>query len=149
MKAKRIWVLVADGARGRVLKREGTTTGLRAWPEGEFTHEVHRTRELGSDRPGRVYERGSAAHHAIELHADWSHQEKQQFARLLAEFLERFARRNAFDRLVLVAPPRALGDLRAALGRHARARLAGELANDLTELGPPEIEARLVKAELL
>ncbi len=149
MKAKRTWVLVADGARGRILKRDSPATGLKAWPEGEFSHEVHRTRELGADRPGRVYERANAAHHAIEPHADWSRQEKQQFARLLAEFLEKGAQRDAFDRLILVAPPRALGDLRASLGRHARERLAGELAHDLTELSPPDIEARLIRAELL
>ncbi len=149
MKRKTTWVLVADGARGRILAREGAAAGLRVRPEGEFKHEVHRTRELGTDRPGRVQESANAAHHAIAPHVDLSRQEKRQFARTLAEFLEKGAQRHAFDRLVLVAPPRALGDLRAALGRHARERLAGELANDLTELSPSDIEARLIHAELL
>ena len=149
MKGKTTWVLVADGARGRILTREGVAAGLRVWPEGEFRHEVRRTRELGTDRPGRVQESANAAHHAIAPRVDLSRQEKRQFARALAEFLEKGAQRDAFDRLVLVAPPRALGDLRAALGRHARERLAGELTNDLTELSPSDIESRLIHAELL
>ena len=40
---------------------------------------------------------------------------KRDFAVRLAKMLDQRCREHAFDRLVLVAPPTALGDLRSAL----------------------------------
>jgi protein required for attachment to host cells len=53
------------------------------------------------------------------------------------------AGRDAFDRLALVAPPRALADLRAALGPSARSRLVGVLAKDLVKVPDHEIPPHL------
>lgn len=149
MKAKKTWVLVADGKRGRLFKRESALVGLEAALDRDFSQPLRRTREIGTDRPGRVQESANSASHAMTPRVDWLRQEKQRFAATLAEFLEVNARRKAFERLVLVAPPQALGDLRAALGRHARDRLSGELDKDLTELPPKKIETRLIEKGLL
>src|SRR5579885_3335077 len=149
MKAKTIWILVADGAHARVFERVGATAGLRLAANGAFEHKVERTHEMGSERPGRAVESVGGARHAVEPRVDWSEQEKQRFAARLAAHLEERAQREGFDRLVLVAPPRFLGALRAELGAHARARLAGRLDKDLTELAPGDIEGRLAEAALI
>lgn len=149
MKAKTTYVLVADGAHARLLARVGASAALRAVPKGIFAHEVRPTNAMGSDRPGRTQESVGGARHTIEPRVDWSRQEKERFAQRLAAHLEEQVQRHGFDRLILVAPPRFLGDLRAALGPQARKRLEGELDKDLTELAPREIEARLVTAGLL
>ncbi len=149
MRPKVIWVLVADGARGRILERKDATSSLLPMPGGEFHQEIHQARELGTDRPGRVQESASAAHHAISPRTDRSRVEKETFARKLSDALEAAAQRGAFDKLILIAPPRTLGDLHASLGRRSRERLAGTLEKDLTALNPTEIEARLKQAELL
>lgn len=53
------------------------------------------------------------------------------------------ARRNEFQRLVLVAPPKTLGDLRAELDDHAQRLVVGELAHDLVHTPLPELRRHL------
>ena len=42
-----------------------------------------------------------------------------------------------------MAPPQALDNLRAALGQHAKALVAGEVAKDLTNLPDHELPSHL------
>jgi protein required for attachment to host cells len=50
---------------------------------------------------------------------------------------------DRFDRLVLVAPPKALGNLREALDEKAKALVHGELAKDLVRVSPRDLEVPL------
>ena len=149
MKPKTTWILVADGARARVLARHGGDSHLEQIPGGSFSGEVHRASELGTERPGKVRESANAAHHAIAPHADWTHEEKRAFAHRLAEFLEQKAIAKAFDHFVLVAEPHFLGDLRGVLGAETQKRLTGALDKDFTHLPLEEVESRLTGAALL
>ncbi|MFI5015995.1 MAG: host attachment protein [Hyphomicrobiales bacterium] len=149
MKAKVTWILVADGARARILARRGGDGALVQIPDGAFTNVVRRVSELGTDRPGRVHESANAARHAVTPRVDWRHEEKRSFAHRLGEFLEQNSLRKAFDHLVLVAAPQFLGDLRGSIGEETRKRLTGELDKDLTKLPLDEIQSHLISAHLL
>ena len=50
---------------------------------------------------------------------------------------------KAFDRLVIVAPPSALGDLRAALSAHMKPHIYAELNKDLTKTPAAELPQHL------
>ncbi|MCG8354447.1 MAG: host attachment protein [Kiloniellales bacterium] len=126
------WILIADGARAQVLANRGPGKGLVETPLPDLKTTVPPTRELGSDRPGRVHDRKGLGRHAMAPRVDWHEFEKARFAGEVAAALNKAAQGQAFDRLVLVAPPRTLGSLRAELGKTARARITGELAKDLT-----------------
>ena len=128
------WVVVADGARARVLINEGPGSGLKPALDHEFVEaETHRhARDVKSDRPGRAFDTGSGQRHAMEPHHDPHAWEKRQFARTVARLIDDHAGRPSFDRLILVAPPRVLGDLRVELPRRAAARVVHELDKDLT-----------------
>ncbi len=143
MKKTVTWILVADGARARILRNDGPGKGLQPAVDGEFSHSAPPTRELGSDRPGRTRESVGSTRHAMEPRIDWHRFEKEKFGRELAALLDGAAERNEFDRLVLVAPPRTLGDLRAALGGKARRRLRAELDKDLTRIPEQELPKHL------
>jgi protein required for attachment to host cells len=144
MKKKVTWILVADGARARVLANMGIGKGLQPAIAGEMGHALPPTRELGTDRPGRASQRGTGnRRHAIEPHVDWHRFEKEKFSREMAALLNAAAERNAFDRLVLVAPPRTLGDLRAALGAKSRALVHAEIDKDLTHVAIHELPKHL------
>ena len=149
MKPTRTWVLVADGKRARILKQNGTMSDLEAMAGASFENELHKTSDVRTDKAGRVQESVGGAHHAVAARTDWHREEKHQFARTLAKYLDEAAERHDYDRLILVAAPRTLGDLREALGRHAQDRLAGELDKDLTEMTVADVGARLVQAALL
>ena len=113
MQKKVTWILVADGARARVLMNDGVGKGLQPTVDGEMAHALPPTREMGTDRPGRTQQRGTSGRHAIQPHVDWHRFEKEKFSKEMAALLDAAAERGAFHRLVLVAP-----------AAHAR-RLAG------------------------
>ena len=139
------WILVADGARARILANEGPGKGLADALDRDFIGTNEMMREMVSDKPGRGQESAMTARHAMEPPTEWHRFEKQQFAKRMAEILEKAAKAKAFDRLVLVAPPQALGDLRAQLGRHAKDKVTGELDKDLTHVSLPDLHQHLGK----
>lgn len=139
------WILIADGAKARLLERLGSKPALTPASHKCFIEAESRepSRDLGADRPGRVHESADVMRHAMEPRVDWHRYAKEQFAKSVAESLEKAALKKKYDALVLVAPPQALGDLRASLGQHATALLAGEVAKDLTNVPDHEILAHL------
>ena len=143
MKPIRTWIVVADGARARFLLNEGPGKGLTlALPDGlSVPHPP--TREIGAARPGRVFESADSSRHAMEPRADWHRFEKQQFARGVARIIDRAAGERSFDRLVLIAPPKTLGDLRAALGQASRDAIHTDVAKDLTKVPIQELPSYL------
>ena len=137
------WILVADGARARVLANEGPGKGLVDAFDQDFIGARDLMREMVSDQAGRQQESATTGRHAIEPKTDWHRFEKHQFAKRMAEILERAAVSELYDRLVLVAPPQALGDLRGELGRHAQKRVTGEMDKDLTHVAIHDLPQHL------
>jgi protein required for attachment to host cells len=136
------WIVVADGARARILARreQGGFDSISAWESAE----AHRpSRDLVSDRPGRAQESATTARHALDQRHDPHEERKIDFVRDLAERINRAAAENRFDDFVLFAPPRCLGTLREALDETARAKLRASAAKDLTKLPPDELAAHV------
>ena len=141
MKATRTWVLIADAGRARVLENDGPGHGLIPVERMGMTHELPRTHELVADRQPRSIESVGHARHAIDAGMDPHRKEKQKFASEIAAVLDKELAGNAFDRLVIVAAPQALGDLRAAISEAVQKRVHNEIALDLTKT-PNEDVAR-------
>lgn len=149
MKATRTWVVIADGARACFLENRGPGSGLVPAGLPDLSTESLPTRAIGSERPGRTHDRMGPGRHALAPRVDWHSFEKLQFAQEVARLLDRAAGRRAFDRLVLVAPPKTLGALRNSLDRKTASLITGELAKDLTNHALGELPARLEKTLLL
>ncbi len=137
------WILVADGARARVLKNEGPGKGVQPALDREFIGENLSSGELASDRPGRTFDRSGDGRHAKVPRPDPHRNAKQVFAREMAKFIQQKNAKHSFDRLVLVGPPQTLGDMRSALSGSAKAKVSGELNKDLTQLPVAEIAEHL------
>ena len=143
MKPVKTWILIADGARARVLQNDGPGHGLHA-VEGLVFHGDHSaTHDLVSDREGRSYSSHGAGRSAIDSHSDPHRELKKKFAHRLADMLARGLEQHTYDRLIIVAPPGALGDLRAAISGHVRAKVVGEVAHDLTKTPNGEVADHL------
>jgi protein required for attachment to host cells len=140
------WILIADGAKARVLEREGADAPLVPVFDESFSETEARmpTREIGADRPGRVHESADTARHAMAPRVDWHRYAKELFAKSVAEALERAALKKKYEALILAAPAQTLGDLRANLGKHAGALITAEISKDLTNLPDHEIASHLV-----
>jgi len=143
MKPIRTWVLIADGARARILENDGPGRGLHAVPDTNLAAEHGATHDLVDDREGRTFSSINRSRSAIDARKDPHRALKSEFARTLADRLAHAAAAHAYDRVVLVAPPAMLGDLRHALSDEVKAKVVGELAQDLTKTADAEVAAHL------
>jgi protein required for attachment to host cells len=141
-----VWVLVADGARARILGGERPGFGFAPVFAHDFAAPARaHTSQAMSDRQGRAFDSAGAGRHAMESRTDWHEHAKSVFARDMAEEVERAALKNRFDDLILVAPPRMLGELRGHLGQAARMRLACEVPKEMTHLANAALVRRLAQ----
>ena len=139
-----IWVLVADGEKALFLRNEGDAT----YPNLQVVRQMHEenppTREQGTDKPGRFNDAHGVHRSAVD-ETDWHRIEKERFAADVAERLYKLAHRGTFDRLVLVAPPLVLGELRKEMHKEVEGRVVGEVAKTLTNHTIGDIEKVLMQ----
>jgi protein required for attachment to host cells len=133
MKPTRTWVLIADGARARILENDGPGRGLVANDTLVFDGDRSATHDIVDDREGRTHSSVGHGRSAIEAHSDPHRELKSKFAARLADVLVRGLAEKSYDRLIIVATPVTLGDLRKAMGDAVRAKVVGEVHKDLTK----------------
>lgn len=141
MKHTRTWVLIADATRARVLETTTGTSGMKPVPGLAFETDIPPAHELVDDRQPRSMESVGHARHAITQGIDPRRKEKRRFVDHLAAEIEQ--RAGDFDRLVIVAAPQALGDLRKALSEAVKAKVTSEVAKDLTKTPDHELPSHL------
>jgi protein required for attachment to host cells len=146
MKPKRTWVLIADGGHAKVLEVDAGRQSLEALVDMEMSAELPPSRELVSDRPVRSYESVGRARHAKGDNVDPHRELKRAFAKSVGKALQARLAEGRFERLVVVAPPPALGDLREALPKKVQARVVAEIAQDLVKTPKARIWAHLEDA---
>src|SRR5262252_4212831 len=97
---KRLWVVVADGARARFFVPGSEKHGFAPTGPGVLASDSVHVRDLKSDRPGRAFSSTAAGvRHAIEPKHDYHKLEKRKFAHLIAEALDQAHAARAFDQL--------------------------------------------------
>ena len=55
MKPTKTWIMIADGARARILENEGPGRGLKEVPNMTFAGDHSATHNIVDDRQGRSY----------------------------------------------------------------------------------------------
>jgi protein required for attachment to host cells len=144
MKSVRTWILIADAGRARVLENLGPGKGARLVDglssEAGLPSTTH---AIVTDRQPRSIESSSPARHPIEPKTDPREQMKRGYLEMLASELDRHLAAGDYDRLIVVAPPHALGVLRSAFSDRVKAVMAGELAKDLTKTPDHELGQHL------
>lgn len=148
-KPERTWVLAADSARARVYAVEGPDKQLVHLEHLDLAYDHRQAREIGSSKPGRVQESAYSGRHAIEPHTDPVREEERRFAHSVTKSLGERLGRGDFQRLIIVAPPTALGDLRAAMPAPLRKVVGAEIHKDLVHGSLRDLRDHLVKAAAL
>jgi protein required for attachment to host cells len=131
-------VLVSDGRRARLLRNQGTPRNPQLIIEHSLEQVNPPTREQGTDRPGRKPGTDGVSKGAIEQ-TDWHQQQEERFAAELAEMLYKLGHAGRYEELVVVAPPKMLGDLRANFHNEVSSAIVAEVPRDLTNYSVPEI----------
>jgi protein required for attachment to host cells len=137
------WVLVADARGARIfsfLEKNGQWT-LHDTLKGDGSGHPDQTSDFGpkaSEHKGAL--RGHGEPNAKET-------QERRFAHTLAHVLERGHGTKAFAKLVLVAPPKLLGDLRENLSRGLQSAVVSQVHKDYTHSGVEELMT-LLRPEL-
>jgi protein required for attachment to host cells len=162
------FVVVADGRKMLLLRNEGDDQHLNLQVERKEVQENPKDSDQKSDAAGRASSTQSGANapavaqggsmHAVGGGAqfapsrgsmeetDYHQLEEDRFAAEVADMLKSQALSNAFETLIIAAPPRTLGELRKHYHKEVEARIAGELDKDLTGHTVPQIEEALLRA---
>lgn len=135
MKKLRTWIVAVDGARAHLFIQNDSggnwlPAQLRGLPDSEDHVQSHTEK---SDRPGRSFSSaGGGVRHALESHSDFRKLEKHKFTLAVADALNKAALAKEFDKLVVVAPPRSVGELRQCLLQQVQAGML-VIEKDLTK----------------
>jgi len=140
------FVLVADGKKMLFFRNEGDAEFLKLEVERKREQEVGADRDMKTDVAGRTFNASSGAGRSTYEEVDFHQLQEDRFAAEAAEMLKQRALRNDFESVIIVAPPRTLGELRKHYHKEVEKRLAGEIAKDLTGHPVPEIE-KIIQAE--
>jgi protein required for attachment to host cells len=139
------FIVVADGSKMLFLRNEGDDQYLKLAVERKREQENPADRDQKTDDRGRA-SAGAGPGHSAYSETDFHQLEEDRFAAETAELLRKRALRNEFESLIIVAPPRTLGELRKHYHKEVEKRLAGEIAKDLTHHPVYEIE-QILQAE--
>jgi protein required for attachment to host cells len=132
-------IVVADQSEARFYEALGFAHPLKF--AGALTNPIAhlRDQDLTSDRPGRVFNgasasgrrRGASLRHSTGGEQTPRRHATHLFARRIAAELERARRAGRFGRLVLIAAPAILGELRAALTPAVRPCVVSTVVKDV------------------
>lgn len=140
----RTWIVVCDKSRARFfMKREGSEEWVKF---EEFDHPAGRAKggDLVTDRPGRSFQsQGHDKRAATDSRTDPREVEHQRFAHYIGDTLNSAHAQNAFERLVLVAPPQFLGLLRQELEDRVQRCVFATLDKDYAQLDEQQLAERI------
>jgi len=128
-KTPRIWIMAADGHIARIFRKNGEQLELL----GEATPATTRDNPTNKSVGRVASSAGSSVHHKYEPHMEARQQQTLSFVHTLADWLDKAAGEDAFDRLVLAATPQILGDLRKVLSKEVHTRVVAEVNKNLTK----------------
>lgn len=140
------FIVVADGEKMLFFRNGGDDEFLKLEVERKRVQDNPPDREQKTDAPGRAFSDSTGPGRSAYEETDYHQLEENRFAAETAEMLRKRALRNDFESLIIVAPPRTLGELRKHYHKEVEKRLTGEIAKDLTGHPVEQIE-KIILAE--
>ncbi|CAN7637765.1 baeRF12 domain-containing protein [Neorhizobium sp. LjRoot104] len=134
-------ILVADARKALLLRNTGTAFNLMLEVEEVIEAPTNASaREQGTDRPGRA---AMGSHRSSLGQTDFHEQQEDRFVSMVAEKLEAICEGKTIHQLFVVAPPKALADLRRAMPEAVKSRIVAEYDKDLVNLSLGDIQKHL------
>ncbi len=139
----KIWVVVADEAKARILSTSKSTDPLIEIQSLSSSEAYDREQDLVSDKPGRGSNGSGQGKHAMDEKMTHKEQYAVRFAKELADLLEKNQQKKTYMNLIVVAAPHFLGLLRKELGKGVTELVSLEIDKDLTMMEPQAIREHL------
>ncbi len=139
------FVVVADGRKMLFFRNDGDAQHPNLVVERKRVQDNPDNIDQRTDAPGRSFSSVGAGRSAYE-ETDFHQLEEDRFAAETAELLKKRALNNDFEKLIIVAPPKTLGELRKHYHKEVESRLIGEIDKTLTGHPVEDIESALQAA---
>ena len=137
------WIVVADSARAHIYSAEKSSPKLRIVSELSHPESRMHSKDLMNDRPGRIFERVGGVQHAMTTATNPKEIEKVRFCAELADRLEAARKHNKMGKLIIIAEPAFLGELRGRLSQPTSRLVSLEIAKNLTSVRPDQLQEHL------
>jgi len=139
-------ILVADGRKMLFLRNHGDESRIDLQLEVHQEQKNPATSDQGTDRPGRSFQSFGTRRSSMEQ-SDFHQIAEDRFAAEAATLLKERVLNHDFKALVIIAPPRTLGELRKHYHKEVESRILLEIHKDLTAFPIADIESALDKVE--
>jgi protein required for attachment to host cells len=126
-----LWVLVANSSFAEIFSINHSPKKMKREHYLDFPKGREKSGDILSDRPGRTFESMGNSRHAVGKKVDVHSHEQQVFAHQLVDLLRKSSSEQLFDQLILIAPPKFLGELRAILPEFLKQQVSKEINKDL------------------
>ncbi len=137
-------LVLADGQKAAFFRNQGYNGQIRLKQLQSFSFENLPSHELGWDRPGRAFARYGSSRSAFEI-VDAHEVEEARFLHDIAEAIESELLAGAYNSLVLMAPPKALGLLQEVLRPEIRKKVDLAVPKDYTNTPISDLEEILMR----
>lgn len=135
-------VLVTDGRKMLLLRNQGDAGQIGLCTEQHDCRKDRKDRDIKSDAPGLTAQSAGYGRPAYD-EPDYHQLEEDRWAARTATIINERALANAFDGLVVIAPPRTMGVLRKQWHQEVEKRILTEIAKEMVDRPLSEIEALL------
>lgn len=139
MKSTITWAILADARSARICENSGPNKGFAVVPDGHLTAQEPSDY---ADAPGLAHSSHGPGRAGM-TRRDPKSMAANAFARQIADELGQRHAAGAFDRLILVAAPQMMGELREALNGPVQASILAEVNKDLTDVALPDLPKHL------
>lgn len=135
-------VLVVDGRKMLFLRNQGEGGQIDLVTESHHQRDDKKDSDLKTDSAGATAQSGGYGRPAMD-ESDYHQLDEDRYAAEAADQLRIRALAGVFEALVIVAPPKTLGELRKHLHKEVEKRIVLELPKEMTDRPIPDIAAML------
>ena len=128
------WILSANRSSASLFESDWPGKSMRRLQDIPHPQGRMQNQDIDTDKPGRVFDSFGEGRHSTSPKQEPTEHIAQQFALELAEMLNKGRLTNAYDKLVLIAEPKFLGVLRAALDKNTELLITQTVNKNLVDI---------------
>lgn len=135
-------VLVVDGRKMLLLRNHGDSNGIDLQTDAHSERGDAKDQDMKTDAAGRSHSpAGSGLPGGTMGESDYHQQAENRFAAQVADQMRTMALAHQFEHLVVIAPPRTLGELRHHWHKEVQNRILVEIDKEMTDRPVADIAA--------
>ena len=137
------WILSANRSSASLFESNWPGKSMRRLQEIPHPQGKMKNQDIDTDKPGRIFDSFGEGRHSTSPKQESTEHIAQQFALKLAELLNKGRLTNAYDKLVLIAEPKFLGVLRAALDKNTELLITQTVNKNLVDIKEEDLAVYL------